>query len=414
MFERRLKNINKTTDIAFFNSAVENGTHCPMRIASNTIESVAGISSILIGMPECSIYSRIFNYDYISKDGDFHWLYVMDKKEVVFGARKGIINSLYELNKLGKKKVLLISTCIPEIIGEDLESIIFEVESKTDMKIAFVNLGHFNNISFNIGAWKVMEILTKFMGKKGKPESLVNIIGLSPTKKRKNTIIEEMKNKGIKINYISRDASLENLIVAGNAKMNIVFSSFGYPLAKEMKKRFSIPYINLHLSYSSEEIKSNLRRIEEYLKISLVEEMEDEYKKLKILEDKYKESGKKYNFAFGQKVDLPLSIAEYLMGLGNEISFMHLEELIEEERVKREILLENRVNPLVGRIVGKESIEEKLKELKVNGIIGSISLEDEYEINLPNIFSLYGMVGFERSMALIKLIYDNRRANGII
>lgn len=411
---KRLSDINKTKEITFFTEEVNHGAHCPMKTSSQVLNTIEGIAYLLIGMPECTIHSRIFEQGYEGKYGE-HYLYVLDHNEVVFGARDGIIKALHKLNKEGVKKLMLINTCIPEIIGEDMEGIVFEIENDTDMKVNWIDLGQFKNISYNIGAWKTLKSLIKFMEPKEK-ENIINILGLSKEEKNNVKILGVLERKGYELNFIGMNTSMECVENAPKAVLNFIMSSFGYPLALEMEKKYNIPHVDFNIAYSSEEIKEEIRKTEELLTVDLEEEFTEDLKLLENYEEGFKKSGRKFIFAIGTRVDLPLSIGKYLVDLGNELSFVHLEELIDEEISKRESLLESGINPVVTRVVNQANLEENLKDIEFDAVIGSIQSMKKYAINIPDIFELYGTAGYERSINFMKKLLESNKGcnNGAI
>ena len=70
-----------------------------MRMASVIIENIEGLSSLLVGMPECTTHSRLFSPYPEGEKGELHWLYALDSREVVFGCRDGVMEALKKWRK---------------------------------------------------------------------------------------------------------------------------------------------------------------------------------------------------------------------------------------------------------------------------------------------------------------------------
>ena len=139
-----------------------------MRIASANVNDIKDLSSLLVGMEECTNHSRLLSAMPEGANGELHWLYVLNQNEVVFGCREGIIEALKEMDKEGVKAIMIIVTCVPELIGEDFVGIINEIQPELNTLVAVVMLGQFKNVSYPPGSWKMLEALGNLMISKKK------------------------------------------------------------------------------------------------------------------------------------------------------------------------------------------------------------------------------------------------------
>lgn len=85
---KRMSAVKSNSGIKFLTPAVSPGTHCPMRIASVNVENIEGLSSLLVGMPECATHSRLFNPNPQGRHGELHWLYVLDARGSIWLPRR--------------------------------------------------------------------------------------------------------------------------------------------------------------------------------------------------------------------------------------------------------------------------------------------------------------------------------------
>jgi hypothetical protein len=116
---RRLSTLRSGKNIKLLTPAVYSGGWCPMRIACNICEDIGGLSYLLVGMPECAIHSLRMSAMPEGTNGELRWLYVLDANEVVFGCRQGVIDALRVMDEGGAKAILMIATCVTDLIGED-------------------------------------------------------------------------------------------------------------------------------------------------------------------------------------------------------------------------------------------------------------------------------------------------------
>jgi nitrogenase molybdenum-iron protein alpha/beta subunit len=167
-----LSKIKQNTAIGISDVVANPGSHCPMHTALSTIMQFEGLSSLVVGMGECGYYSRYvteYNWGHsFLKDQKHsvktaHYVYEMDSNEVVFGCREGLIKALHEIDQEGISALIIIGTCIPALIGEDMESLIEEVmaEKSTQCKIGYVDAAHFKYNGYGSGFYKIYEQLGK-------------------------------------------------------------------------------------------------------------------------------------------------------------------------------------------------------------------------------------------------------------
>ncbi len=404
---KRLSEIRTGKGIPFLTPEVSPGTHCPMRMASVISEEIKGLSSLLVGMPECTTYSRLFSLFPEGKEGELHWLYVLDSREVIFGCRDGVMEAIKKMDHEGAKAILVIATCIPELVGEDFESIIHEVRPEINASITSIMLGQFKNISYPSGAWKTMEAMAGLMLRESINKSQANILGRPPEEEHvpMPLIFKELENNGVKLRYLAPGASAEDFQSAADAVLNIVVSPYAYPLAVRMKKEFGTPFISLHDCYSPSSISDVYEEIEKIFNINMGEKLESEKERSLLLQHKAIELCKGKNYVMTLRVDLPLPLTEYFTKvLKMEPLLLHLEEYYPgDDRYVKKIIKEG-CDPPVCRIVNEYSAFSKLKMLQPDLCIGYLPDVDETTVLIDNMFDLYGWIGYERTEELLKRI----------
>ena len=147
---KSMKTIHPLTPAAF------PGNHCPMHTALSLGTRIKGVSTLVIGTSECGYYSRNIPITSPYADQSLHWTYILDSKEVVFGFRDGIINTIREMDAAGAKIILLLATCVPELIGEDIDSICYEIQPRIKARLLHIPLGNFKCGSYQPGYWKTL------------------------------------------------------------------------------------------------------------------------------------------------------------------------------------------------------------------------------------------------------------------
>ena len=126
----RLSQIQCDQDIKSLSHAIFPGTHCPLFGVALTASYVKNMTMIVIGTSECTYYTKNFAY-HRQKGQDSVYSLVLDDKEVVFGAVDQVEKAVKEIIELeNPDAVMLVTTCVPELIGEDYSSIPYSIEDE--------------------------------------------------------------------------------------------------------------------------------------------------------------------------------------------------------------------------------------------------------------------------------------------
>jgi len=377
-----------------------------MRIASVVVEDIDGLSSLLVGMPECATHSRLFSPKPEGEHGELHWLYVLDAHEVVFGCRDGLMDALRKMDRAGAKTILLIATCVPDLIGEDIEGIVREVQSELSSKIAWVTLGQFKNTSYPPGSWKTMESLGALMDKKQTDPSRVNVLGRAPEEDHipMPALLPELERRGISLRYIAPGASIADFQNAGDAALNLVVSPYTQPLAVKMERELGIPFISLHTLYAVKDIDRAYADIAERFSFSWDNAFRDERKEALMLEEQARKKLAGLTFALLPRIDVTLSLSLYLADLGMEPLLLHLEEFYPEDRDHAGKLILTGHNPWICRMVNPDADIPILEKLAPDLCFGYLPPDNKTIACVPEMFDFYGQTGYARTSSLIKRI----------
>lgn len=405
---KRLSAVKSNNGIKFLTPAVSPGNHCPMRIASVNVEKIRDLSSLLVGMPECTTHSRLFNPKPEGRHGELHWLYVLDAHEVVFGCRDGLIDALRKMDKAGAKAILMIATCVPELIGEDIQAIINEVQPELSTRVTFVMLGQFKNISYPPGSWKTMEALGTLMDGKATVSNRVNVLGRAPEEEHipMPSLLPALTRRGLALRYLAPGSSMDDLQSAPDAALNLVVSPFMQPLAARMEREFDVPYIALHTLYDVESIDRAYTVLAERFGFSWDNAFEKERQEALSLQNQAKERLGGLRYVFCPRIDIPLPLAVYLTGLGMEPLLLHLEEYYPEDRGYAEELIDMGHNPWICRMVNAQADLPILEKLAPDLCFGYLPEPNKTITCVPDLFDFYGQVGYARTSHLLKRILD--------
>ncbi|MDF2845992.1 MAG: hypothetical protein K0R00_4418 [Herbinix sp.] len=213
----RLSLISSNNGIRLSRYSASPGCHCPMHTALATIGRIKGVSSLVVGMPECGFYSRYVMDSPKGEQGELHYTYILDSNEVVFGCRDGLKDALVQMVEEGAKAIVVVMTCIPALIGEDIKEVTQEISSECEAKAVCIDMAHFKRNGYELGS---------LSGEEGK----------------------ELKRILLEHNYECRIFDLgyhiDELTLIKKAKLTIVTSIYYLPLAKELYKKYQISTIS--------------------------------------------------------------------------------------------------------------------------------------------------------------------------
>lgn len=402
---KRLSAVKSNGGVKFLTPAAFPGSHCPLHPALALAGNIKGLSSLVVGTPECATYSRIVLANTQVGPGELHWTYVLDGSEVVFGCRQGLLDALQKMDQAGAKAVLLLTTCVPELIGEDMESLVREAQPRLTARLISVMLGHFKCNSFPAGSWKTLQAVGSLMEPRAVQPQVINVLGRSPGENHLPVppVLSALKQQGFSLRCLSPGSSLDDFLAAPDAALNLVLSPFTDPLAAAMEQAFGIPAFRLHNVYAAAEIAVLYTAIAKKLGIQWGNEFNWERREVLSLEEQVKKRlrGCRYICApIGPVRTLPL--AAYLATLGLEPVLLHLEEFWPDDKHWAETLTALGYDPLVCHMVNSRSDAPLVESLAPDVCLGDLTGAKVRVPCVPYLSDLYGLSGYERTGRLLQ------------
>ena len=135
----RLSEINEDKDIKSLSHAIFPGTHCPLFGVALTASYIQNMALVVVGTSECTYYTKNFAY-HRQHGNDKVYSLALDEKDVVFGGQNKVEKAIKEIIELEEPEaIMIVTTCVPELIGEDYSSIEFSLQNEVDIPIFVVN-----------------------------------------------------------------------------------------------------------------------------------------------------------------------------------------------------------------------------------------------------------------------------------
>jgi nitrogenase molybdenum-cofactor synthesis protein NifE len=195
----------------------------------------------------------------------------MDEKDVIFGAGDKLKSAIVELdNEFDPALIAVLSCCASSIIGEDVESVVKDVEARA--KLLGIDAGGFEGdyrSGYSETIRRLVEVLVEPSHTHDKLS--VNLIGLL----RAGPDLRELKRVlaliGVHVNAVlTAGATIRQIEHTASAALNVVLcEATGKDAAEQLEKQFEMPYIIEELPIGYEATLRFLAHVADALGISM-------------------------------------------------------------------------------------------------------------------------------------------------
>ncbi|MEG1285102.1 MAG: nitrogenase component 1 [Romboutsia sp.] len=366
----RLSEINEDKDIKSLSHAIFPGTHCPLFGVALTASYIKNMPLVVVGTSECTYYTKNFAY-HRQKGKDSVYSISLKEKEVVFGAQKLVEESVKHIIEIeNPDAIMIVTTCVPELIGEDYSSIKYSLEDTVNIPIFVVNTEHFKCNSHIPGMSRTLKSLSHAMIKHEKREG-VNILGHRQNDVESSELVQLLKKNNININtVIPSKCDIKNIKNSSKSKLNIVTDMIAIDLAIDMKKQFDIDYIYFDKHMDKETIYNNYKKLSEILNIDLLKELDYEIKMYDELFERCSEILSNMKLIYGNTPMMVFETVDFLSNLGVEPVFIQVRELYEQDIKYKENILKKGYNPYISRIANIAPLRELYDTIGADIYIG--------------------------------------------
>ncbi|MBR3293515.1 MAG: hypothetical protein IKI69_03715 [Oscillospiraceae bacterium] len=222
------------------------GTHCPLMGAAMALRGIDGAVMMIIGTDECAYYTKhmtIHSDDWGGLDGRCVSV-TIDQHDITFGCVKKVEAAFAELmEERCPEAVFLVTTCVPEIIGDDFDAAAAALSESYGVPVMAVHTEHFKCDNHMPGVERTITACFQLMQPQ-QPDGSVNVLGQRMGRFEDTELFRVLEAAGVRVGArIPSGCTLEELRRAGAARVNIVVNDIGLPLAKKMRQRFGTPYV---------------------------------------------------------------------------------------------------------------------------------------------------------------------------
>lgn len=257
---------------------------------------------------------------------------VLDSHDVTFGSTESMHKAFKEImEEYNPKCVMLVTTCVIEVIGDDYDAIAVELSKKYGIPVMAVHTEHFKCEDHFPGLERAITACSIMMEKQ-ECNGSINVLGQRMGNFADTELYSVLQKTNIKIGVqLLSGCNSEDIRKAPAAKVNIVVHDIALPLAKIMKERFGIPYVYFNRFAAPERIFQAYRQLFDYLKINLPEFLTEKFTECKFMEQEIISQVRGVPYIYGNTQYDCFELNSYLCSLGLIPQLIQSNHLNEDE-----------------------------------------------------------------------------------
>lgn len=345
----KLSDIETIKDVKALTAALFPGAHCPLMGAAMAVRGIQDAMLMIIGTEECSYYTKHMTI-YSKEFGGLHGRcvsVVLDDHDVTFGSHKKLEAAFKEMmEEYSPKAVYLVSTCVVEIIGDDIDSMADMLTEEYHVPVMAVHTEHFKCENHIPGLERTITASLELM----QPcpcNGSVNILGQRMGNFESTELCQLLKEAKIPIGLqLPCGCDVEEIKQGAAAKVNIVVNTIALPLAKKMKQKFGIPYVFFNKYTSPKRIKKAYQDLFEYLELPLDIKMQNLYQETEERMREAREKLKGITYIYGNTPLDCFEVNEFMASLGMIPEVIQVSSIHEMDAEYIENILKER-NPYI-------------------------------------------------------------------
>ncbi len=394
----KLNEVENMKDVKPLTYASFPGPHCPLFGSALVLKEIRDAMFVVIGTDECSYYTKqmAMSEAYGGVDGRCVSV-ILDQHDITFGCDKKITLAFKEImDEYNPKAIFFITTCVVELIGDDVESLGDNLSQQYGIPVLTVKTEHFKCENHIPGFERTLTACINIMEKQDKSEKLsINILGQRIGKFEDTELYSILKEEDIEINLMLPGCLVEDIKKARRAHINIVTNSIALPLAKQMKSKFKIPYIVFDKFVNIDKVMEAYNSLFEILNLEVPMEIKEKY----IEASKFIEQGKKelegVKYIFGNTPFSCFEVNSFMCKLGMIPELIQAVNISEEDKIYIEEILKYH-NPYITKNANIAPLQGVYDVLKPDLYLGH-----EYAIRLAK--KGIAVVNSDRASSMIGL-----------
>ena len=309
----RLSKVQTIKDVPQLTTALFTGTHCPLMGAAMVAGGIDDCLLVIVGTDECSYYTKSLTIN--ERYGGVS--VVLDSHDVTFGSTESMHRAFKEIvAEYQPKCVMLVTTCVIEVIGDDYDAIAAELTKQYGIPVMAVHTEHFKCEDHFPGLERAITACAAMMQKQDCDGS-VNVLGQRMGNFADTELHAFLAAAGVKLGVqLPSGCTAEEIRRAPAAKVNIVVHDIALPLAQAMQEQYGIPYVYFNRFATPEKILQAYQHLFNYLELPLPAEIGAKFEECKELEQKVLPDVNGVPYIYGNTQYDCFELNSYLCSLG--------------------------------------------------------------------------------------------------
>lgn len=241
-------------------------------IPTTTPLSIPETASLIISPLGCSLHLTETGRGYLNSG--HAWILRLDEHDIVSSEHLKKIDSAVEHiiqnTPTALKGLILCGTCIDVLLGSDYPSYSEYLSKKYGLRVTYQIMGPILKGTPKSGQYHMYTAVYNLLRSPEKyiPERSVNILGLMKNPSPDSELLPLLHKAGInRLYYIGDFSSLSECDKMTHSLLNIVTCENALTAAKEMEKKFHIPYLLMLPSYNPDTIHGYYKKLSEALNV---------------------------------------------------------------------------------------------------------------------------------------------------
>lgn len=395
----RLSEVSMIKQVEPLSYALFPGYHCPLMGAMLTIGKIRDAVMLVIGPDECTYYTKMATSDggRMASEGCQIVSVVLDQHDVTFGCKEAITEAFQELNEeYHPKCVFAVTTCVPEVTGDDVESMAAVFSSQYGFPVVVVHAENFKTDDHMPGIEHTLTGCLPLMQPK-ECNGSVNVLGLRLGDFSKTEVCRILKESGVPIGMsLPGNCSVSDIQNAPTAKVNLVVHPVGLPLAKAMEEKFGIPYVDFERFSRPDSILTAYEQLFAALEKPMPEQLRTAYADAVARSEAAAPVLKGLTYFSGNTALCNFELHAFLTELGMEPVLLQISDLEDIDRRWREIILSH-CDPYVTRAANMGALGYMYPILKPDMNIGAGTGPEMRAVGtvMVRMMNAYNELGFE-------------------
>lgn len=314
----RLSRVQTIKDVPQLTTALFPGTHCPLMGAAMIAGGIDDCLLVIVGTDECSYYTKSLTIsERYGGIGGRCVSVVLDSHDVTFGSTESMHKAFAEIvEEYQPKCVMLVTTCVIEVIGDDYDAIAEELTRKYQLPVMAVHTEHFKCEDHFPGFERALTACQRIMQPQ-EGDGSVNVLGQRMGNFADTELHRLLAAAGVKIGVqLPSGCTTEEIHRAPAAKVNIVVHDIALPLAQAMQEQYGIPYVYFNRFAAPEKVLQAYQHLFNYLELPLPAEVDAMFTACKEQEEQLRPLVQGVPYIYGNTQYDCFELNSYLCSLG--------------------------------------------------------------------------------------------------